>query len=253
MSEYITISEISKLMNVSVHQIRYFEEKEILYPAYIDKNQYRMYGINEIYQLSHILLLRKLNVSVKQIKECMMSYSASDYSQLFTETLKEIESEIDQLMTLKDFIQKVLKEHNASQNKPENHYQMKYFDTRHMKQWIQLGEEEQINARNLYEKRLQLPNLFESDLHYLYDYNRISICFESVRPADLKLEQGYYLIKDFIVTEDNDILEEIKRLQQYIQENQYSYVGEIVILEKSYLSMFSNNSLLYEIQVKICD
>jgi len=27
MNEHITISEISKLMNVSVHQIRYFEEK----------------------------------------------------------------------------------------------------------------------------------------------------------------------------------------------------------------------------------
>ncbi|NEW09309.1 MerR family transcriptional regulator [Paenibacillus sp. SYP-B3998] len=253
MSAYITISELSKLMNVSVHQVRYFEEKEILYPAYIDHNQYRMYGISEIYQLSQILLLRKLNISVKQIKECMISYSANDYSQLFTKTLKDIQSEIDQLMILKDFIQKVLTEHNASHNNPENHYHMKYFDTRHMTQWIQLGEEEQINARNLYEKRLKLPNLFESDLHYLYAYNRISICFESVRSADLKLEQGNYLIKNFIVTGDNDILEEIKKLQQYIQENQYSYAGEIIIIEKSYLSMFSNNSLLYEIQVKISD
>ncbi|HEY2493781.1 MAG TPA: MerR family transcriptional regulator [Paenibacillus sp.] len=253
MSEFITISELSKLMNVSVHQIRYFEEKEILYPAYIDKNQYRMYGITEIYQLSQILLLRKLNISVKQIKECMMSYSADDYSQLFTKNLKEIQSEIDQLIILKGFIQKVLKEHHVSQNHPENDYQMKYFGTRYTKQWIQLGEEEEINARNLYEKRLQLPNLFESDLHYLYEDNSVTLCFESVHPADMTFEKGKYLIKKFLVTEDNDILEEIKKLQQYIQENQYAYKGQIIILEKSYLSMFSNTSLLYEIQVKISD
>jgi len=40
----ITISELAKLMNVSTHQIRYFEEKGVLKPAYTDDNQYRMYG-----------------------------------------------------------------------------------------------------------------------------------------------------------------------------------------------------------------
>lgn len=58
MKQEITISEFAKLMGVSVHQIRYFEEKGILYPSYMDENQYRMYGIEEIYRLSHILLLR---------------------------------------------------------------------------------------------------------------------------------------------------------------------------------------------------
>ncbi|MGG4454194.1 MerR family transcriptional regulator [Brevibacillus porteri] len=36
MKSEITISELAKLMNVSVHQIRYFEEKGVLLPAYVD-------------------------------------------------------------------------------------------------------------------------------------------------------------------------------------------------------------------------
>ncbi|MGG4499569.1 MerR family transcriptional regulator [Paenibacillus polymyxa] len=57
MKKHITISQLAQLMNVSVHQLRYFEEKGILYPLYTDENQYRMYGLHEIYQLSHILML----------------------------------------------------------------------------------------------------------------------------------------------------------------------------------------------------
>lgn len=48
----MTISELAKLMQVSVHQIRYFEEKGVLLPAYIGDNQYRMYGIDEVYRQS---------------------------------------------------------------------------------------------------------------------------------------------------------------------------------------------------------
>ncbi|WP_240927487.1 MerR family transcriptional regulator [Paenibacillus thiaminolyticus] len=58
MKSEITISELAKLMNVSVHQIRYFEEKGVLQPSFTDNNQYRMYGIEQVYELAHILLLR---------------------------------------------------------------------------------------------------------------------------------------------------------------------------------------------------
>jgi len=251
MNEYIKISELSKLMNLSVHQIRYFEEKEILAPAYVDKNQYRMYGINEIYQISQILLLRKLNVSTKEIKEALISYSADDYNKLLKNSLSRIESEIHQLNNLKQFINRTLEECNESQSDPQNHYKIKYFDTRYMKQWIQLTNQKKLDARTLYEKSTQLPNLFESDLHYLYDNNKVEICFESSNPSDMILEKGKYLIKNFLVTADNDILQEIEKLQQHIKENQYSVLGEIILIEKSYLSMFNNTSLFYQLQVKI--
>lgn len=82
MKSEITISELAKLMNVSVHQIRYFEEKGVLEPAYTDNNQYRMYSIEQVYQLAHILLLRKLGVPVHSIKVCMTSFSFDQYRQL---------------------------------------------------------------------------------------------------------------------------------------------------------------------------
>lgn len=61
------------MMQVSVHQIRYFEEKGVLMPSYSDDNKYRMYGIEQVYQLSEVLLLRKLGMPVQtEPKWCYM-------------------------------------------------------------------------------------------------------------------------------------------------------------------------------------
>lgn len=53
MKKGITIGQLAKLMNVSTHQIRYFEKKGVLLPDLIDENSYRIYGIKEIYIYYH--------------------------------------------------------------------------------------------------------------------------------------------------------------------------------------------------------
>lgn len=62
----MTISELARLMQVAVHQIRYFEEKEVLLPAYIGDNQYRMYGLDEVYRLAHIFRERTWHYMISQ-------------------------------------------------------------------------------------------------------------------------------------------------------------------------------------------
>ncbi|WP_339286998.1 MerR family transcriptional regulator [Paenibacillus sp. FSL R5-0486] len=107
MSDEITISELAKLMKVSVHQIRYFEEKGVLAPAYIAENQYRMYGVDEIYRLSHILLLRKMGLSVQMIKECLSNLTTIQITSLFRQALADTEAAITQLQQTKHLYQQV--------------------------------------------------------------------------------------------------------------------------------------------------
>ncbi|WP_442601429.1 MerR family transcriptional regulator [Paenibacillus sp. KN14-4R] len=250
MNGYITIGELSKLMNVSVHQIRYFEEKEILFPAYIDSNQYRMYGITEIYQLSHILLLRKLNIPVSQIKSCMTSYSADDYHLLLDDSLQQIDSEINRLTALKQFIRKVQTEHQE-RGSNDNRYLIKQLDTRHLKIWMQLDIQEEIHARNLCEVKPPLSHLFETDLHYLYDTHQVTLCFEAAGSTEIMLEKGDYLYQQIEVTGDQEIEQAIHQFERYADEMRHAYLGPIIVVEKSYLSMFNTNKLHYEIQVRI--
>lgn len=151
LNQHITIGELSKLMNVSVHQIRYFEEKEILFPAYTYSNQYRMYGINEIYQLAQILLLRKLDIPVSTINKSMNSFSTNDCNQLLKQSQSKINSEINQLMLLQQFLQKILNEYEQS-DILEDKYNINQLDTRHLKKWIELDQDKSLTARSLYEK-----------------------------------------------------------------------------------------------------
>ncbi|WP_405174332.1 MerR family transcriptional regulator [Paenibacillus sp. FSL H8-0261] len=250
MNHYITIGELSKLMNVSVHQIRYFEEKEILFPAYTDSNQYRMYGINEIYQLAQILLLRKLNVPVSTINKSMNNFTKNDYHQLLEQSLSKINSEINQLMLLQQFLQKVLKEYEHS-DILEDKYHIKQLDTRHLKKWMEIEQDESLTARSLYEKKPQPTHLFETDLHYLYDTEQVTLCFESTHLPDIILEKGSYLYKAFFVTDNQDIEREIAQFEHYLTQHHYTILGPLILLEKSYLSLFNNDKLHYEIQINI--
>lgn len=85
MNEYIKISQLASLMGISTHQIRYFEEKGIFNPAFIGENGYRIYGINEIYELIHILFLRELDISVKNISLLKKTDLKANYLSVLTE------------------------------------------------------------------------------------------------------------------------------------------------------------------------
>ncbi len=64
----LKIGDLSKLFNVSVKTIRFYEKKGLLKPAEIDKyTGYRYYDENNIKSLSQIIYLKKIGFSLKEI------------------------------------------------------------------------------------------------------------------------------------------------------------------------------------------
>ncbi|TDL53845.1 MerR family transcriptional regulator [Paenibacillus dendritiformis] len=251
MKSEITISELAKLMNVSVHQIRYFEEKGVLRPAYTDNNQYRMYSIEQIYQLAHILLLRKLGVPVQAIKECMTSFSADQYRQLLHRSLLEIDTELLRLQELRQFITKVLHEQQNFRSQ-SNHYQIKQRETTYLKRWLEMDVQEKVTAKLLADHTMRVPNLFESDIHYIYDgSSTIAISMEAQEPGDFSLPDGEYLSMQRLVHEDDELEQMIEQFYDYAAAQPYVITGPLILIERSYLSLFSNNELHYELQAFI--
>lgn len=254
MKSEITISELAKLMNVSVHQIRYFEEKGGLEPAYTDNNQYRMYGLDQIYQLAHILLLRKLGVPVQSIKNCMTSYSADQYRQLFHHSLREVDAELKRLQELEQFIKKVLHEQESVSSHPDQ-YRIKWRDTTYFEHWIDMDSNTKLSATLLAKQAKLVPNLFEQDIHYLYDGSNdgssiVSLYLETQSPGDFTLPSGNYLsIHSFVTEEELDHM--IEQFLDYAASQSYVIAGPLIITEKSYLSLFSPNKLHYELQALI--
>ena len=68
MKDYYKINEISKLYGIGVDSLRYYERLGILKPRR-DTNGYRLYDLKDMYKLTVIRDLRKLDFSMAQIKD----------------------------------------------------------------------------------------------------------------------------------------------------------------------------------------
>ncbi len=65
----IKIGDFAKIFDVSINTIRFYEEKGLLVPAYIDNySGYRYYDEENISDMSKILFLKNLNLSLDEIR-----------------------------------------------------------------------------------------------------------------------------------------------------------------------------------------
>jgi len=74
-----TVKQLSELSRVTARTIHFYEEIELLKPAYYGANGYRYYEEKELLQLQQILFFKELGLSLKQIQKVVGS---SDFDQL---------------------------------------------------------------------------------------------------------------------------------------------------------------------------
>lgn len=68
MQEKYSIGEVAKMLDISTRTLRFYDEKDLIKPAYIEENGYRFYEKEQIKQVELILFLKELGFSLKQIK-----------------------------------------------------------------------------------------------------------------------------------------------------------------------------------------
>lgn len=73
------IGEVSRLFNISVDSIRYYEKIGILEPTRNEGNNYRVYTLSDIRQLTMIRELLGLNFSTERIKEFDRNQKCGNY------------------------------------------------------------------------------------------------------------------------------------------------------------------------------
>lgn len=87
------IGEFSILSKTTIKTLRYYEKVGLLKPAYIDLNtSYRYYETDQLVELSRIISLRQIGISIKDIKKIQDGY---DIKELLKKRKKEIENDID--------------------------------------------------------------------------------------------------------------------------------------------------------------
>lgn len=94
----IKIGDFAKIFNVSIKTVRFYEEKGLLIPCYIDiYSGYRYFDSENLKQMNKILYLKEKGLSLEEIK------SFNDNS--FDDKIKEYEKKIEKLKSnIKEFI-----------------------------------------------------------------------------------------------------------------------------------------------------
>ncbi|MEY8745975.1 MerR family transcriptional regulator [Bacillales bacterium AN1005] len=252
MKKEITIGEFAKLMNVSVHQIRYFEEKGVLFPAYIDENQYRMYGINEMYRLAHILLLRKAGLSVQAIRDWSEEGTPDDMKRMLAQSVSNLEAEINRLSELSELIGKVLDENERFTQK-QTSFELIKRDQLMLNSWFETHVDTKLDARLLAQQGNALADLFESDIHYIFEGDqRLQLCTETQDlEGDVLLPAGEYLTYQFSVDNEEELQEHYNTFQSFADHRSLHLTGARILVEKSYLSLFTQESIHYELLARV--
>ena len=86
------IGDFSKMSKTTIKALRYYEKEELLKPAFIDQDtSYRYYESSQLVDISKIISLRQIGLSIKDIKKVL---DGQDMSLILNKRKNEIEKNI---------------------------------------------------------------------------------------------------------------------------------------------------------------
>jgi len=103
--EMQTVRQVSLDFGVSARMLRYYEQIGLLGSSRRDDYAYRVYDDNAIRRLRQIIILRKLQIPVRQIKDILDNPDAATAIEIFKANIAELQNEITALKTIKSALE----------------------------------------------------------------------------------------------------------------------------------------------------
>lgn len=191
-----TISEVSKRFNISKRTLRYYHEINLLVPNVNPETNYRYYGNTHLIDLQIIINLKKLGITLNQIKNMLVEINAKDTNRHLKNAIdleiSFIEEEIDKLMNRKN---KLLRLKNGVEINPK----MEHFNIQRLLEYIteyDVGKRNTFSSQDFTVEEIEvlknLPNLdnptaIDSDLREL-----LQMISGGLEKSDDLLEQQIY-------------------------------------------------------------
>jgi DNA-binding transcriptional MerR regulator len=108
--ELKTIRQVSSDYGVSRRMLCYYEEIGLIKSSRKDDYTYRVYDKDAIQRLQQIIILRKLQIPVKQIKDILNNQNAVAVIEIFKQNISQLDEEITALSTLKSILMRFVDE-----------------------------------------------------------------------------------------------------------------------------------------------
>jgi len=126
MDKLIKIKEVSTKYDITARTLRYYEDMGLLTSTRSDDVAYRLYDETAIQRLEQILILRKLNISIKDIQKIFAATGSEVVLEVLGNKVQNIDNEVSLLHELKeiilDFIQEIERVDFAANSAIKNLY-----------------------------------------------------------------------------------------------------------------------------------
>ena len=104
MGNLIKIKDVSAKYSVSARTLRYYEDMGLLTSSRSDDYAYRLYDDIAVQRLEQILILRKLNISVKDIQRIFNTSGSEVVLEVLSKKVDAIDEEVSLLHELKEIV-----------------------------------------------------------------------------------------------------------------------------------------------------
>lgn len=102
MDNYFSIGELSKYQNISKQTLIFYDKIGLFRPAYVDPNNgYRYYSSKQIDYLDTILIMKKIGLSLREIRDLMQHYTIDSSLVFLRKQLTDIDRRIEELQLIR--------------------------------------------------------------------------------------------------------------------------------------------------------
>lgn len=111
MNELAKIKDVSSKYNITTRTLRYYEDMGLITSTRSDDYAYRLYDENAVKRIEQILILRKLNIRIKDIERIFAAPDSDVVLEVLNQKADDIDSEVALLHELKgivlDFVRQI--------------------------------------------------------------------------------------------------------------------------------------------------
>lgn len=109
MNELITITEATQRLGLSTRMLRYYEEQGLIRSLRQEGYAYRMYDGEAVRRMGEIVVLRRLRIPLRQVKQILDDPTSQAAIRVFEEKLAELTRETDALDAIRNILGELLK------------------------------------------------------------------------------------------------------------------------------------------------
>jgi len=129
MNQALTVRTVSKHLGISSRMLRYYEKAGLVKSGRMDDYAYRVYDEDAVKRLRQIIILRKLRVPVKRIRDIFDNSDAANIIEVFERSINELDERITALSTIKAILGRLVYE---LREKANIHLQLNYLGSSDM-------------------------------------------------------------------------------------------------------------------------